>query len=117
MSNSIWKTGDPVYRDNRFDEIIVREYKRWAGDGVFYLVDDCTELPNRWAYLLDIIAQADKAERLQKAVDVAVDALERTQNKCRKAKMTEINYGKIDGIEAVATKATNEIKQLIKENQ
>ena len=72
MSNSIWKTGDPTYRNNNFDEIIVREYKRWATDGVFYLVDNyCTELPNRWAYLLDIIAQADKAERLQKQLDRA----------------------------------------------
>ena len=34
---------------------------------------------------------------------------------CRKAKMTEINYGKIDGIEAVATETIKEIKQLIKE--
>lgn len=75
MSNSIWKTGDPTYRNDNFDEIIVREYKRWAADGVFYLVDYCTELPNRWAYLLDIIAQADKAERLQKAVDIGVCAL------------------------------------------
>lgn len=66
MSNSIWKTGDPKYRNDNFDEIIVREYKRWTADGVFYLVDYCTELPNRWAYLLDIIAQADKAERLEK---------------------------------------------------
>ena len=72
MSNSIWQTGDPTYRNDNFDEIIVREHKRWAADGVFYLVDYCTELPNRWAYLLDIIAQADKAERLQKAVDFAV---------------------------------------------
>ena len=72
MSNSIWKTGDPTYRNNNFDEILVREYKRWATDGVFYLVDNyCTELPNRWAYLLDIIAQADKAERLQKQLDRA----------------------------------------------
>ena len=66
MVTGYWKTGDPKYRNDNFDEIIVREYKRWTADGVFYLVDYCTELPNRWAYLLDIIAQADKAERLEK---------------------------------------------------
>lgn len=30
---------------------------------------------DRWAYLTDIITQADKAERLQKAVNLAVDML------------------------------------------
>lgn len=97
MSNSIWKTGYPTYRNDNFDEIIVREYKRWACDGVFYLVDDCTELPNRWAYLLDIIAQADKAERLQKAVDYALQVLD--------------NVPEIGGIDLEIAK----IKQLIKD--
>jgi hypothetical protein len=107
MSNSIWKTGDPVYRDNRFDEIIVREYKRWAGDGVFYLVDDCSELPNRWAYLLDIIAQADKAERLQEALEVAKMSLEDC-NKILSADMKDWGY-------LTAEIALKNIEQLIKE--
>lgn len=97
MSNSIWKTGYPTYRNDNIDEIIVREYKRWAADGVFYLVDDCTELPNRWAYLLDIIAQADKAERLQKAVDYALQVLD--------------NVSEIGGVDLEIEK----IKRLIKE--
>ena len=104
MSNSIWKTGDPVYRDNRFDEIIVREYKRWAGDGVFYLVDDCSELPNRWAYLLDIIAQANKAERLQKAVDLIANMEQRL-----------CIDDPVDILDDVLNIAKDEIKQLIKE--
>lgn len=106
MSNSIWKTGDPTYRNDNFDEIIVREYKRWAADGVFYLVDDCTELPNRWAYLLDVIAQADKAERLQKAVDLALYALEYADK--------ALTGGTV-GWETHAQKAIKEIKQLIKD--
>lgn len=112
MSNSIWKTGDPVYRDNRFDEIIVREYKRWAGDGVFYLVDDCSELPNRWAYLLDIIAQADKAERLQKGLNAIFNIMDKSR--CQDV-FTISNNDAWDvwGI-AKGLKPDNEIKQLIK---
>lgn len=105
MSNSIWKTGDPTYRNNNFDEIIVREYKRWAADGVFYLVDDCTELPNRWAYLLDIIAQVDKAERLQEAVDLALNWLHTIAT----AHHPTTTYYNLD-----AQTAIDEIKQLIK---
>lgn len=104
MSNSIWKTGDPTYRNDNFDEIIVREYKRWATDGVFYLVDYCTELPNRWAYLTDIIAQADKAERLQKAVDLIANMEQRL-----------CIDDPVDILDDVLQIAKEEIKQPIKE--
>lgn len=115
MSNSIWKTGDPVYRDNRFDEIIVREYKRWAADGVFYIVDDyCSELPNRWAYLLDIIAQADKAERLQKAVDKALDALDYVSNEKFTTEDGDF-FEEYEEMHKAIKQDIDEIKQLIKE--
>ena len=107
MSNSIWKTGYPTYRNDNIDEIIVREYKRWAADGVFYLVDDCTELPNRWAYLLDIIAQADKAERLQKAVD--------NYEKVIVGAMFAPDVGDVTA--GMLEESHKTIKQLIKENQ
>lgn len=117
MSNSIWKTGDPTYRNDNFDEIIVREYKRWAADGVFYLVDNyCSELPNRWAYLLDIIAQADKAERLQKAVDLTQERLLSISDgydimKADAETIKRLFYA----IQDEASETYKEIKQLIKE--
>ena len=119
MSNSIWKTSDEIPEDKT---IVIYESRRLTNIGTTsYYVSSTRfgihfdEYVKRWCYLDELLAQADKAERLQKAVDLLIDSLERVQNKCRKAKMTEINYGKIDGIEAVATEAIKEIKQLIKE--
>ena len=58
----------------------------------------------RWATLDDLIAQADKAERLQEAVDLAVHSF------------NEIRAGVPNDkwVFDEATKATNKIKQLIK---
>lgn len=105
MSNSIWKTGDPTYNPDRSGDDIIMEYHRKDGSK-FYVVGSCGETNDRWAYLKDIIAQADKAERLQKAVDLAVHSF------------NEICAGVPSDMWVFdeATKATNEIKQLIKEN-
>ena len=68
MSNSIWKK--PDQKPERNEDILV-EYTSTNGLS-YYIVDSyLNELlhPKRWAYLTDIIAQADKAKRLQKAVD------------------------------------------------
>lgn len=59
----------------------------------------------RWCYADDLITQAEKAERLQKAVDLAVDALEYADK--------ALTGGTI-GWETHAKKAIKEIKQLIK---
>ena len=67
MSNSIWKTGDPTYNPDRSGDDIIMEYHRKDGSK-FYVVGSCGETNDRWAYLTDIIAQADKAERLERAV-------------------------------------------------
>lgn len=98
MSNSIWKTGDPTYNSDRSGDDIIMEYHR-ADGSKFYIVGDCSELNDRWAYLTDIIAQADKAERLQKAVDYALQVLD--------------NVSEIGGIDLEIIK----IKQLIKERK
>ena len=96
MSNSIWKTGDPKYEHDRcFDDIIL-EYHRKDGSK-FYIVGHCSEPNDRWAYLSDIIAQADKAERLQKTVDYALQVSD--------------NLSEIGGIDLEMIK----IEQLIKE--
>ena len=62
----------------------------------------------RWATLDDLIAQADKAERLQKAVDVANEALKYARQRGLDNKATLFAVG------TKADKALDEIRQLIK---
>ena len=74
MSNSIWKKTDQ--KPERNEDILV-EYTSTNGQP-YYIVDSYLNKllhPKRWAYLSDFIAQADKAERLQKAVDYALQVL------------------------------------------
>ena len=102
MSNLIWKM--PDQKPERNEDILV-EYTSTNGQS-YYIVDSLLNKllqPKRWAYLSDIIAQADKAKRLQKAVDLAINVLK------------EIDWCAQDY--AKAQEALNEIKQLIKENQ
>ena len=115
MSNLIWKT--PDIKPDPADEIVFM-----IGDlptiGWYFATDDefldpstnnryAPDEIDRWAIFADLIAQADKAERLQKAVDLAVHSF------------NEIRAGVPNDIWVFdeATKATNKIKQLIKENQ
>lgn len=73
MSNSIWKT--PYQKPDVFKPYIIMvvyeahdeaelilstQYEAYAADRYI----------NRWCYLDDLIAQADKAERLQKGIDL-----------------------------------------------
>lgn len=75
MSNSIWKTPDQEQERTK-DIYTLAEYKY---ERVCYDLDDFVfrnaDL-KRWCYLDDLIAQADKAERLQKAVDYALQVLD-----------------------------------------
>ncbi len=103
MSNSIWKM--PDQKPERNEDILV-EYTSTNGQS-YYIVDSLLNKllqPKRWAYLSDIIAQADKAKRLQKAVDLAVHSF------------NEIRAGVPNDkwVFDEATKATNKIEQLIK---
>lgn len=105
MSNSIWKM--PDQRPERNEDILV-EYTSTNGQS-YYIVDSLLNKllqPKRWAYLSDIIAQADKAKRLQKAVDCALEELQRVAED-----------EDIDWLRAESARTTiNEIKQLIKDN-
>ena len=99
MSNLIWKMPDQK-PDSRKQILIY--------DGVDYSIEishpeywEDKGLVEKWCYLSDLVAQADKAERLQKAVDLAVNVLE------------EIDWCAQDY--AKAQESLNEIKQLIKE--
>ena len=106
MSNSIWKT--PDQKPERNEDILV-EYTSTNGQS-YYIVDSLLNKllqPKRWAYLSDIIAQADKAKRLQKAVDSALEELQRVAED-----------EDIDWLRAESARTTiDEIKQLIKGNQ
>lgn len=108
MSNSIWKT--PDQRPDTDQHVLF-----FAGGGIFpYLGfyypkfdtfnDWKSKDVQRWASVFEVIAQADKAERLQKAVDLAVHTLNEI---CAGVPSDKWVFDE-------ATKATNEIKQLIK---
>lgn len=100
MSNLIWKMPDVKPEENK--QIIF-----YAGGGHFAYMGwyykkadmfgawDASET-QKWIYYDDLIAQADKAERLQKAVDYALQVLD--------------NVSEIGGIDLEMIK----IEQLIK---
>jgi len=79
MSNSIWKTPDQkpdifqahrvlvIYEAHDEPELMLStQYEAYTADRYI----------NRWCYWDEFIAQANKAERLQKAVDYALHVLD-----------------------------------------
>lgn len=103
MSNLIWKTDNLQEADTRKQILFyaggsIFPYLGWhylnKGFGTWNYED-----VQKWAYLEDVLVQADKVERLQKAVDYALHVLD--------------NVSEIGGIDLEIAK----IKQLIKENQ
>ena len=67
MSNSIWKTPDQK-PDIDKQILIINDL------GYIIYFGKCAVAPgNKWAYIDDLIAQADKAERLQKGVEALKD--------------------------------------------
>lgn len=126
MSNSIWKTPDQK-PDNDNDIICLVGALPFAGyyekfnasyvehtTGKNYTPDEI----DRWCYLDDLIAQADKAKRLQKAVDLAQEHLLSISDgydimKADAETIKRLFYA----IQDEASETYKEIKQLIKENQ
>lgn len=115
MSNSIWKTPDQKPKQ---EELVAWEDINGIHAGRFDTCYNCfcacadyradLRKAKKWCSLenlADIIAQADKAERLQKAVDLALFALEYADK--------ALTGGTV-GWETHAQKAIKEIKQLIK---
>ena len=100
MSNSIWKM--PGFHEAIDDKLKVSKDGKW----VYWTMygwnipgEDVHDIGVEWAYLEDVLAQADKAERLQKAVDYALQVLD--------------NVSEIGGIDLEMIK----IEQMIKETQ
>ena len=105
MSNSIWKT--PTVRPVK-DCIVVWQNPAHMSFTLPRTARKYMEKYNceRWATLDDLIAQADKAERLQKAVDLIANMEQRL-----------CIDDPVDILDDVLQIAKDEIKQLIKENQ
>lgn len=103
MSNSIWNKYDIkdmpdenklvvlVDKHDGFYNACFVDKIDWANDWYNYI--------EKWCYLDELLAQADKAERLQKAVDYALQVLD--------------DVIEIGGIDLAIMK----IKQMIKETQ
>ena len=110
---TLWKTPDQKPEERR--QILF--YAGCGGllnKGWYYSKNDAfgnysSKNVQKWAYVDELFAQADKAERLQKAADLAVDVLEVIKNNMPKNDETH----SARWIENTITT----IKQLIKENQ
>ena len=117
MSNSIWHKQDEKPKDGATIAFYLKD-SMGSGD---YDYDENEILVNcgfikfsritKWATLDDLIAQANKAERLQKAVDVAEEALKYARQRGLD------NTATLFAVGTKADKALDEIRQLIKENQ
>ena len=110
MSNSIWHTADEKPEDGATITFYLKD-SMGSGD---YDYDENEILVNcgfikfsritKWAYLTDIIAQAGKAQLLQKAVDLIANMEQRL-----------CIDDPVDILDDVLKIAKDEIKQLIKE--
>ena len=116
MSDSIWRTDD--LREASTKKLIMYfacgcriPYTGWNHPDIMMLSASNESWWNytdvvRWCYVDDIIAQADKAERLQKAVDCSLKWLHTTAT----ARHPTTTYYNLD-----AQTAIDEIEQLIKD--
>lgn len=109
MSNSIWHkydikdmpslTREILARNGSHHNVCIINREDWE-QGFCEWID-------RWTYITDIVAQADKAERLQKAVDYVLDSLQSFME-------TGYIYTDVDDVILDIQATCNEIKQLIK---
>lgn len=105
MSNSIWHNRDETPKD--FCEVVLSDSRTGSYCVFLSPFHDLLFNYDRWCYFDELLAQADKAKRLQKAVDCALEELQRVAED-----------EDIDWLRAESARTTiNEIKQLIKENQ
>ena len=102
MSNTIWKTPDQKPEPNK---TIVAKIAQTGFCVDYKTIKGMETLPNfeKWCYIDDLIAQADKAERLQKAVDLIANMEQRL-----------CIDDPVDILDDVLKIAKDEIKQLIK---
>ena len=109
MSNSIWHNRDETPKD--FCDVVLSD--SITGSYCVFLspFHDLSFNYDRWCYFDELLAQADMAKRLQKAVDIANEALKYARQRGLD------NTATLFAVGTKADKALNEIRQLIKENQ
>ena len=102
MSNSIWHTADETPKD--FCEVVLANFATGSCCVFLSPFHDLSFNYDRWCYFDELLAQADKAERLQKAVDLIANMEQRL-----------CIDDPVDILDDVLKIAKDEIKQLIKE--
>ena len=102
MSNSIWHTADETPKD--FCEVVLANFATGSYCVFLSPFHDLSFNYDRWCYFDELLAQADKAERLQKAVDLIANMEQRL-----------CIDDPVDILDDVLKIAKDEIKQLIKE--
>ena len=107
MSNSIWKT--PEENPDAYKGFACYKSNLSLIENNRYLQNGAVKPDREWGYVKEIIAQADKAERLQKAVDIAKEALKYARQRGLD------NTATLFAVGTKADKALDEIRQLIKE--
>lgn len=110
MSNSIWNKYDikDMPDENKLVVLVDKDdgfYNACFVDKIDW-VNDWYNHIEKWCYLDVLIAQADKAERLQKAVDLIANMEQRL-----------CIDDPVDILDDVLKIAKDKIKQMIKENQ
>ena len=101
MSNSIWHKRDETPKD--FCDVVLANFTTGSCCVFLSPFHNVSFNYDRWAYLTDIIAQADKAERLQKIAE--------RQNDILQDNFATLGYY----IGKEVMDMSDEIKQLIKE--
>ena len=102
MSNSIWHKQDEKPKD--FCEVVLSDFATGSYCVFLSPFHDLSFNYDRWCYFDELLAQANKAERLQKAVDLIANMEQRL-----------CIDNPVDILDDVLKIAKDEIKQLIKE--
>ena len=74
MSNSIWHKRDETPKD--FCDVVLANFTTGSCCVFFSPFHNLSFDYDRWAYLTDVIAQANKAERLEKENEAMLEELE-----------------------------------------
>ena len=104
MSNLIWHTADETPKD--FFDVVLSDSRTGSYCVFLSPFHDLSFNYDRWCYFDELLAQADKAERLQKAVDLIANMEQRL-----------CIDDPVDILDDVLKIAKDEIEQLIKETQ
>ena len=102
MSNSIWHKRDETPKD--FCDVVLSDSRTGSYCVFLSPFHDLSFNYDRWCYFDELLAQADKAERLQEAVDLIANMEQRL-----------CIDDPVDILDDVLKIAKDEIKQLIKE--